>query len=152
MQKTKPVSKNFRARWTQADDQCLAETVTAVIAKGGSLGDAYKQAARDMSRSYEGTRTRAQFLRNQHPRRDMTDNGVRLRGNPIEGFTIHTSGKSRGATRPSTRVFTDAWLNATFPTVTLTIDGVTLTGTLQDVERLVLARCRALGQEPRPRG
>lgn len=145
--------KKLRTRWTADDDRYLAQTIVTVTAQGGSLRDAYKQAAREMSRSFEGTRTRAQFLRESAQRttsRPWVDHGIRLVGTPNTGLTLKTP---RGRARKA-RVFNDDWFDAATenaPTITLTIEGVTLSGSPQQLDRLVPALCRAIVRDTQSR-
>jgi len=149
--------KNLRTSWTADDDRSLAQTVKTVTAQGGSLRDAYTQAARELHRSFEGTRTRAQFLREfaQHRAHRWVDHGIRLVGTPSAGFTVKTSRAAARKTRVADAV---ARLNDYLSELgddddiaTLTIEGVTLTGSPSDLYLFAPAFCRGIVRDIKTR-
>lgn len=143
-------AKNFRTSWTADDDRSLAATVVTVTAQGGSLRDAYTQAARELSRSFEGTRTRARYLRESaQPSTSRpyawaaVDHGIRLVGTPNDGFTLKTLRVRARKTRAANVAPVPKWpIDGTI--TTLTINDVKLTGRPDDLMCLAPALCRAI--------
>jgi len=156
-------AKNFRTSWTADDDRSLAATVVTVTAQGGSLRDAYTQAARELSRSFEGTRTRARYLRESaQPSKSRpyawaaVDHGIRLVGTPSDGFTVKTpraaARKTRAAKVATSPKFLEPLeLGNDEDIATLTIEGVRLTGCPSKLYLIAPALCRGIVRDLKTR-
>jgi len=155
--------KNLRTSWTADDDRSLAQTVKTVTAQGGSLRDAYTQAARELSRSFEGTRTRARYLResaqpskSRPPTWAAVDHGIRLVGTPSDGFTVKTpraaARKTRAAKVATSPKFLEPLeLGNDEDIATLTIEGVRLTGCPSKLYLIAPALCRGIVRDLKTR-